>query len=284
MMKAYLLTVFSGEHAAGNPAGVVVLDDWLDTVTLQQLARHLAQPVTTFVVYDESHGGSQYSVRWFSQQAEINLCGHGSLAAAAVLLEFGEQAPGDAGTATEVDADADVEPEAEANTVTLTSEHGTVIVRRDGPRYHMTLPGWQPNRLPDLKRYLKQISLPVVDSFATRDLVLVAESPDVVRQFTPDMAVLAAIADYHAVILTAQDGSDGYVLRYFAPKIGIDEDIATGSAQCSLAPYWLEQLGRETLKVTQLSAQGGAFVVRQQGEGHISLQVEVRLVSVVQLP
>ncbi|UTV30284.1 PhzF family phenazine biosynthesis protein [Photobacterium atrarenae] len=277
-MKAYLLTVFSGEQAAGNPAGVVVLDDWLDTATLQQIARQLAQPVTTFVVHDES----QYAVRWFSQQAEINLCGHGSLAAAAVLLEFGEQAFGDAGTETEVAAD--VETAAEANTMTLTSEHGTVIVRKDGARYHMTLPGWQPNRSPDLKRYLKQIGLPVIDSFATRDLVLVAESPALVRQFTPDMAVLAAIADYHAVILTAQDGSDGYVLRYFAPKIGIDEDIATGSAQCSLALYWLEQLGRETLKVTQLSAQGGAFVVRQQGEGHISLQVEVRLVSVLNLP
>lgn len=283
-MKAYLLTVFSGEQAAGNPAGVVVLDDWLDTATLQQIARHLAQPVTTFVVYDESHGGSQYAVRWFSQQAEINLCGHGSLAAAAVLLEFGEQAFGDAGTATEGETDVESQAEDEANTVTLSSEHGTVIVRKDGPRYHMTLPGWQPNRSPDLKRYLKQIGLPVIDSFATRDLVLVAESPDVVRQFTPDREVLAAIADYHAVILTAQDGSDGYVLRYFAPKIGIDEDIATGSAQCSLAPYWLELLGRETLKVTQLSAQGGAFVVRHQGEGHISLQVEVRLVSVLNLP
>ncbi|KOY42670.1 isomerase, partial [Vibrio parahaemolyticus] len=93
---------------------------------------------------------------------------------------------------------------------------------------------------------------------------------DVVR-YQPNFDELIKIDEFHAVIVTAQSSDSGYVLRYFAPKIGISEDLATGSAQCSLAPYWFEKLGKEKLTARQLSRAGGYFEVARGSESTIVL-------------
>ncbi|PSW16928.1 PhzF family phenazine biosynthesis protein [Photobacterium sanctipauli] len=92
--------------------------------------------------------------------------------------------------------------------------------------------------------------------------------------------MVKSFKDHHALILTAQNGNDGYVLRYFAPSIGIDEDLATGSAQCSLAPYWLSLLSSTSLKVRQLSSEGGYFQVERKGNEHILLTANTVLAGV----
>lgn len=125
-------------------------------------------------------------------------------------------------------------------------------------------------------------SLVVTDCFATRDFVVVLETSAQVQAFVPDFAALRQLQPYHALILTAPlyatDGQSlvGYVLRYFAPNIGINEDLATGSAQCSLAPYWLARTSAPRLQVQQLSAAGGYFVVEAQAQAHICVHAAVR--------
>ncbi|MFT7682436.1 MAG: PhzF family phenazine biosynthesis protein [Moritella dasanensis] len=265
MNKAYILNVFTGEHALGNPAAVVKLTAWLADTELQALSKNLGQPVTSFIVATEQG----YAIRWFAGDVEIDLCGHGSLAAAAAIFE--------------------ITPE-HALDVKLHSQHGIITVKKLAGGYSMVMPSWTAESSLDLHShdYGKLVGLDPIDVFTTRDLILVLEDEPQVRNFKPDFSVIKTIDDYHALIVTAQKGEAGYVLRFFAPKIGIDEDIATGSAQCSLVPYWssklsVDQLEASQLEVHQLSDQGGYFQVTQNQNDSIELKVNVVLKRIVNL-
>ncbi|MEI8632695.1 PhzF family phenazine biosynthesis protein [Vibrio sp. PP-XX7] len=237
---------FCGEFASGNPCGVVLLNDWLCDSELLDITREIAQPVTSFVVVD----GNAYRIRWFSPTGEINLCGHGSLGAGAEILNCYR-----------------------LNEVLFQSDHGNVTISRQNGLFSIRLPSWR------AKPYRSEISLNDVfgpsslDVFTTRDMVVVLDSEAAVINFEPDFARLKLIERYHALIVTAQSSESEYVLRYFAPKIGIPEDLATGSAHCSLAPYWFHQLGRNALSARQLSSGGGQFKVEKESEDSIVICV-----------
>ncbi len=195
-----------------------------------------------------------YHIRWFSLSGEINLCGHGSLAAGAVMLAHYS-----------------------IQEISFQSQYGQVFISRVNNSYSLTLPSWSAV-FPAKHDEVTESILESIDLFSTRDLVVVLPSVESVKDFKPDYKKVARMNNHHALIVTAQDGDSGYVLRYFAPKIGIDEDIATGSAQCSLAPYWFVKLGRNRLQVNQLSHIGGYFEVERLSEHEIKLlaQVEFR--------
>ncbi|MGI2123049.1 PhzF family phenazine biosynthesis protein [Shewanella baltica] len=232
-IQSYIYDVFCDESAVGNPCGVVILDEWLTDSELLALTNELAQPVTSFVV-ENAQG---YWIRWFSLSCEINLCGHGSLGAGAAIAEhFGRQL------------------------VILQSQYGNVVISKQNEFYQIALPSWDA-KLSELDITPFGLNHSVKDQFTTRDLVIVLDSEEAVRHFEPDFGRLMQIEDYHAFIVTAQSGPTEYVLRYFAPKIGIPEDLATGSAQCSLAPYWFDKLKSDSLSVRQLSSSGGYFQV-----------------------
>lgn len=140
----------------------------------------------------------------------------------------------------------------------------------------MTLPAWkgEPCIIPEL---LNDSFMQVDDIFSTRDLVIVLPDEQSVANFLPDQQKIKQIRKHHALIVTASSGDSEYVLRYFAPNIGIDEDLATGSAQCSLAPYWFDKLGVETLSVRQLSKAGGLFHVEKASSSLITVIANVTL-------
>ncbi len=229
-MAATIYDVFFGQGAQGNPSAVEMLSSWPSDTALLKRARQLAQPVTAFVC--STFG--EHEVRWFSISGEINLCGHGSLAAGAALIAQ-TGAP-----------------------VTLTSRYGTVSISKQGELYCIELPSW-PSRPLNHVYPTHLLGVKSIDVFGTRDLIVVLDSAEAVENFTPNMAQLTRIEEYHAVIVTAQLGESSYVLRYFAPKIGIDEDQATGSAHCSLAPYWAKKMATQRLTARQLSNAGGYF-------------------------
>ncbi|MGY5746717.1 PhzF family phenazine biosynthesis protein [Vibrio antiquarius] len=248
MIKAQVYDVFCDELAQGNPCGVVELNHWLSDSELLQITHQVAQPVTSFVV----QSGSDYHIRWFSLAGEINLCGHGSLGAGAAIISNYHQ-----------------------NEVILKSQYGHVTVTELDGMYRIVMPSWQanPHVIP---LDISGCSNRPVDAFTTRDLVVVLESEDDVAHYKPNFDELIKIDEFHAVIVTAQSSDSGYVLRYFAPKIGISEDLATGSAQCSLAPYWFEKLGKEKLMARQLSRAGGYFEVARGSESTIVLSAHVK--------
>ncbi|WP_051685887.1 PhzF family phenazine biosynthesis protein [Rheinheimera texasensis] len=275
-MQAFVLDVFCSDVASGNPAAVCVLTTWPEDSVLQTFAATQSVPVIAFVLLPPAQTAPQpIPVRWFAGTQEINLCGHGSLAAGAVVLEQGPAWP-----------DAK-----------LTSRFGDISITRSKlllpelaaghQAYAMCLPAWPAQKPVTLAQMTDRLNLSaqglvLTDCFATRDLILVLETASQVQAFVPDFAALRQLQPYHATILTAPlfaaDGQTitGYVLRYFAPNIGINEDLATGSAQCSLAPYWLARSGTTRLQVQQLSSAGGYFVVEAQSADQICVHAAVR--------
>ncbi len=275
-MQAFVLDVFCSDAASGNPAAVCVLTTWPEETVLQEFASTQSAPVTVFVLLPPAQTAPQpIPVRWFAGRQEINLCGHGSLAAGAVVLALRSAWP----------------------QVKLTSRFGDISIMRSAlwlpefsaghQAYAMRLPAWLAQRPAELQQLIGALQLPaqglvLTDCFATRDLVLVLASAAQVQAFVPDFVLLKQLGPYHALILTAPlDSSDdlhqsGYVLRYFAPNIGINEDLATGSAQCSLAPYWLQRFCAQQLQVQQLSTAGGYFIVTSHSAEQICLHAVVR--------
>lgn len=282
-MQAFVLDVFCSDETTGNPAAVCVLTAWPDAAVLQAFAATQSAPVTVFVLSPPAQTAPQpIPVRWFAGAQEINLCGHGSLAAAALVLTQRPEWP----------------------EVKLTSRFGDISIKRSELQlpalaagqlcYAMCLPAWPAQKPAALTQLTDRLNLSaqglvLTDCFATRDLVLVLETAEQVQAFVPDFDALRQLQPYHATILTAQlfapgtQTAIGYVLRYFAPNIGINEDLATGSAQCSLAPYWLQRLGATQLQVHQLSAGGGYFVVTAQSADQICVHAAVRSQSAAEL-
>ncbi|USD67866.1 PhzF family phenazine biosynthesis protein [Vibrio sp. SCSIO 43136] len=240
--------MFGGDSASGNPCGVLELDSWLPDEELQKITCEIALPVTSFVVKADG----QFHIRWFALDGEINLCGHGSLGAGAAILS-----------------------KYKLDCVIFNSKYGYVSIDKKGGAYTLELPSWKgetcivPPEIADL-------AVDAIDVFSTRDLIIVLPSIESVVNFKPDDMRLKQLDKYHALIVTAANGENGYVLRYFAPKIGISEDLATGSAQCSLAPYWFDRLDSDALEVHQLSSSGGYFGVRRISDKSIVLLANVR--------
>ncbi|EEY36928.1 PhzF family phenazine biosynthesis protein [Vibrio mimicus] len=240
--------MFIGESAFGNPCGVLELKSWFSDTELHQITREVGQPVTSFI----THIDGQFHIRWFALDGEINLCGHGSLGAGAAILS-----------------------KYQLEKVVFNSKYGEVVISKRNNQYSLVLPSWEgkpcvvPVEISDLAN-------DAIDIFSTRDLVLVLPSVESVISFQSNDERLRKINEYHALIVTAANGNNGYVLRYFAPKIGISEDLATGSAQCSLAPYWFKKLGSDSLSVRQLSMSGGYFEVERATENSITVFAQAK--------
>lgn len=237
LFAVQLVHAFSSRTCAGNPAAVVVFDEFPPTELLQQLAAATLQPVTVMLCQQQSG----YHIRWFSSSAEINLCGHGTLAAAAVL--FNE--PNNTN---------------QSNELAFYSPFGNITVAKQDNHFCLTLSAFalQAQALDTLAATITQGAMRAASS---RDLVLEFATSAEVAAYQPDFAVICLLS-WHAVIVTAASPQGDYVFRYFAPKIGINEDPATGSAHCSLMPYWASRLGHGPIRACQLSATGGEFVVQ----------------------
>ncbi|MGR5298024.1 PhzF family phenazine biosynthesis protein [Vibrio mediterranei] len=248
-MKLETYDVFGGESASGNPCGVLELDSWLSDEELQKITCKAGLPVTSFVI--KING--QFHIRWFALDGEINLCGHGSLGAGAAIIS-----------------------KYKLDSVLFSSKYGEVSIAKKNGVYTLEMPSWKgetcvvPPEIADL-------AVDAIDVFSTRDLVIVLPSIESVRDFKPDDMRFKQLGNYHALIVTAANGENGYVLRYFAPKIGISEDLATGSAQCSLAPYWFDRFDSDSLQVHQLSSSGGYFGVRRISGDSIVLSANAKL-------
>lgn len=241
--------MFGGESASGNPCGVLELDSWLTDEELLQITCEAGLPVTSFVVKVRG----QFYIRWFSIDGEINLCGHGSLGAGAAIIS-----------------------KYKLDNILFSSKYGDVSISKKNGLYTLVLPSWKGNSC-NVPSEISDLAVDTIDVFSTRDLVLVLPSIESVIGFQPDDVRFRQLVDYHALIVTAANGQNGYVLRYFAPKIGISEDLATGSAQCSLAPYWFKKLDSDSLNVRQLSSSGGCFEVRRIADHSIVLLASAKL-------
>jgi predicted PhzF superfamily epimerase YddE/YHI9 len=223
----YHVDAFASKVFAGNPAGVCPLEQWLSERILQAMAaeHHLAE--TAFFVAERS---GRYRLRWFTPEIEVDLCGHATLATAHVLwnhLDF---------------RDDQIEFETQSGTLRVTREKDLLALDFPSrPPKAAKPPPW----LGGTTSFLQ-----------ARDAMIVLESEEAVKAFYPDFKLLAQL-DGLGVIVTAPGDKVDFVSRFFAPKAGIPEDPVTGSAHCTLIPYWSARLGKQRLHARQLSPRGG---------------------------
>jgi PhzF family phenazine biosynthesis protein len=183
-------------------------------------------------------------LRWFTPTVEVDLCGHATLAAAHVL--FRHYVP------TE-------------NCLAFSTRSGNLIVTRDGDFLCMDFPS-RPGRLVEVTDDLTSaLGIPPREAYLARDLLVIFDSESQIQDFQPDFGSIASL-DAFAVIISAPGDAVDYVYRFFAPRQGIPEDPATGSANCTLVPYWAARLGKPDLLAKQLSARGGALRCTLRGD------------------
>jgi PhzF family phenazine biosynthesis protein len=235
---------FTPRPFAGNPAAVCVLQKPREPGWMQNVAREMNLSETAFL--DPREDG--YNLRWFTPAVEVALCGHATLASAHVLWEDGHLEAG---------------KQARFHTAS-----GVILADRKGEWIEMDFPATRESTAeppPDLLAALGATATYVGKS--RFDYLIEVASEDTVRAMQPDFSRLRRLP-VRGVIVTSRSSSSGYdfVSRFFAPGSGIDEDPVTGSAHCTLAPYWSARLGRAELTGYQASARGGIVRVRLAGE------------------
>lgn len=235
----FQVDAFTGSVFSGNPAAVCPLDDWLPERTMQAIAAENNLSETAFFVRE----GAGFRLRWFTPACEVDLCGHATLASAHVLFSELHE-PGEV--------------------IRFETRSGPLSVRRDGSRLAMDLPARPPERIDAAPALVAALGNRPEEIFAARDYLVRYRTAEEVRALAPDMAALKKI-DRFAVIVTARGIDCDFVSRFFAPAKGVPEDPVTGSAHCSLVPYWAAELGKNQLHARQLSPRGGELFCKLNG-------------------
>jgi len=239
-LPIYQVDAFSSRLFGGNPAAVVLLDDWLPDATMAAIAAENNLAETAYVIPRDDVS----PLRWFTPAVEVDLCGHATLAAADVL--FRHRFPS-------------------LERLTFSTRSGHLAVQRDGDLLRMDFPSRPPVPVPVTEAMVAAVGVRPQAALMARDLLLVLGSEAEVRGVTPDMAAIAAL-DAFAVMVSAPGETVDFVSRFFAPKAGIPEDPVTGSAHCTLIPYWAARLGTQTLTAKQVSARGGDLQCELRGD------------------
>jgi PhzF family phenazine biosynthesis protein len=232
-MKNMLFQVdaFTDTLFKGNPAAVCPLERWLDDPILQAIAAENNVSETAFFVKRSEH----YELRWFTPKTEVDLCGHATLASAHVIFNF-------------------LDPNARA--VRFHTKSGELTVERQGDLLTMEFPSRPGTPCEAPESLIEALGVAPKECLLARDYLAVFESEESVKSIAPNMDKLAAL-DCLGVIVSAPGTRSDFVSRFFAPKVGVPEDPVTGSAHCTLIPYWAAKLGKRKLHALQLSERGG---------------------------
>jgi PhzF family phenazine biosynthesis protein len=242
----FQIDAFAEGPFRGNPAAVCLLDEPRDPDFMQRMAAEMNLSETAYV-WPSGGPDERFHIRWFTPEVEVSLCGHATLASAHALWLAGRT---------------------ERDVVAFDSASGELLARRDGELVELDFPRREAARAsppPALVEALGVMPIEVGRS-GERDYLVVVAAEDIVRTLRPDFATLGEV-DARGVIVTARgSGEYDFVSRFFAPAAGVPEDPVTGSAHCTLGPYWAARLRRDDLLGYQASARGGVVRVRVRGD------------------
>ncbi|WP_342635634.1 PhzF family phenazine biosynthesis protein [Jiella endophytica] len=247
-LAIHQVDAFTDRLFAGNPAAVVPLEEWLDEATMLAIAAENNLSETAFLV---SAGEATWELRWFTPKIEVPLCGHATLATAFVLIEI-------------------LSTTAETLTFRTRMVGDLTVTRNAGGWFEMRFPRRPENGAGPIEPVAAALGRrpDEVVEFATPGdtswLAVYADEADVMG-LEPDFRAIADLPPLN-IVATAPGLSVDFVSRMFAPKAGIDEDPVTGSAHCSLVPYWAGRLGRQEFVARQVSARGGDLRCRLEGD------------------
>lgn len=240
-----IVDAFTDTAFAGNPAGVCILGEDRDQHWMQLVAREMAHAETAFLLLRPGH----VALRWFTPTVEVDLCGHATLGSAHILWETGRVPPGD--------------------TITFRTRSGVLTARREGDWIRLDFPTLVPEWTDVPPGLADVLGANIVSAAKSRfDLLIELESEAAVRDLKPDLGLLIQ-QPYRGVIVTARAANDEHydcVSRFFAPKVGVNEDPVTGSAHCVIGPFWGKRLGQTSLIGYQASPRGGIIKMELAGE------------------
>lgn len=238
----YQVDAFTNTLFAGNPAAVLLLSDYPDDATLQAIAAENNLAETAFLVCDSD----DYLLRWFTPTVEVPLCGHATLASAAVVLDRLE--PG-------------------RDQVVFQTASGLLPVIRTNDGFLMNFPARPPKQELPAEVLAEALGLtPLEVHLDEFNYLAVLDDATTVRQLSPDLEAIARFDRAGVIVTAAGDGNHDFTSRYFAPAKGIPEDPVTGGAHCMLVPYWASKLGRAEFRAFQASRRGGELRCRLVGD------------------
>lgn len=234
----YQIDAFSSEIFKGNPAAVCPLNSWLENSLLQRIAQENNLSETAYFT-KENH--NTFHLRWFTPEYEIDLCGHATLATAHVIFK---------------------ELNYKDDTVNFKTKSGLISVKKDNDFLILDLPS-RPGIVSELPDLIKDsLHIQPIEVYKARDYLLVYPNEDDIIAISPNTAILNQInLNPGGIIITAPSKHTNidFVSRFFTPQATIFEDPATGSAQCTLVPYWAKKLGKTNFNAFQHSQRTAKF-------------------------
>lgn len=230
-ISMYQVDAFAEELFKGNPAAICILEEWIEDKLMQNIAMENNLSETAFCVVKKDI----CELRWFTPEEEIDLCGHATLATAFVLFELLDYS---------------------SKTIKFKTKSGILSVEQNGHELIMEFPTREGIKTEPIKQLIKGLGKVPKKVYKSRDFMAVYDCEEDIRELQPNMEELKAV-DAFGIIVTAKGKEVDFVSRYFAPLCGVSEDPVTGSAHCTLIPYWSKVLGKKRLVAHQLSKRGG---------------------------
>ena len=242
IIPIYQVDAFTDQIFSGNPAAVCPLENWLADELLQKIAAENNLSETAFIKMDNHH----YQIRWFTPMTEVELCGHATLAAAHVLFNH---------------------LEIKGDHLTFESTYsGMLQVTRDKDLLTLNFPtDILEHTLPPDNLFESIGKRPLEIWRGKTDYLLCYQSQEDIEEVSPDFGLLKTV-DARGIIITAPGYDCDFVSRFFAPRVGVNEDPVTGSAHTSLVPFWAHRLNKLAFEARQLSARGGYLKCRLMGD------------------
>ena len=240
-LKIYQADAFASGLFKGNPAAVIPLEEWLPEYLMQQIAAENNLSETAFFIPEGDH----FHIRWFTPKAEVNLCGHATLATAHILfneLNF---------AGTHID---------------FNSRSGMLTVRKIDDKLQLDFPADFVQAVDAVPVFAETFGVHPLATFKGRtDFLLLFDSEETIRKFQPDISLLLS-TNARGIIVTAKGKDVDFVSRFFAPAVGVNEDPVTGSAHTTLIPFWAKRFNKTELTALQLSGRGGQLWCKLDGE------------------
>lgn len=258
-IKLYQVDAFTSRLFGGNPAAICILEQWLDDSLMQRIAAENNLSETAFVVQQ----GDGYGIRWFTPNSEVDLCGHATLAAAHVLFEH-HAFPG-------------------KKIIFQSRTSGGLAVMKEDGSLTLDFPADSFEQVRAPQELVEAIGREPVEIYRGRsDYLMIYEEQGEIEAISPDYRQLAGM-DLRGIIISAPGIDTDFVSRFFAPRLGINEDPVTGSAHTTLTPYWAKRLGRSSLSARQLSGRKGELKCRLLGDRvHITGRAVTYLVGEIE--
>lgn len=231
-MIIYQVDAFTNTIFKGNPAAICPLENWISEEKMQSIAEENNLSETAFFVRESN----SYKIKWFTPTSEIDLCGHATLAAAHIIFsefQFSE------------------------NLIEFNSNSGKLTVEKKGDWYTLNFPSEDINEIETPKLLMQALNVPILKTYKGKWKLLVElENETNIANLTPNFSLLTQL-ESNGIIVTSKGKNVDFVSRFFAPKIGINEDPVTGSAHTLLIPFWAKKLNKNSLEAIQLSKRTG---------------------------